>query len=143
MPKNTRAGTFQQEHLVLSTLSAIALLLSPGFTLAGASQSLHRGCTGSINAGVRISRPQLSQLIQLPQSSSMDWVWHILSDRPSGQVLEHRIYCQMTSISTPEGQVLQRLAVPMSWDPEHWIVILTHKNQFVGIDFSFNHGYPQ
>ncbi len=98
------------------------------------SQSHNNSCTGVINRGIRLTRAQLARLNALQPPVSSQTIREIVGDRA---------YCRFPDVAALGGGTIQRFAFPMEWDPENWVLLLFQGENYIGLDFSFDNGYPQ
>jgi hypothetical protein len=84
-------------------------------------------CQADIQPDVVLSREQLAQVLTIPERDSREKVQDVL-ETP---------YCQLPSIEIRAGVAAERVAYPLAFDPQTWLVILYEGDEYAGYQFSF------
>jgi hypothetical protein len=79
-------------------------------------------CQEIVQPKAVVSREQLAQLLTVPERGS----------RSKVQAIVKEPYCRMPSLSIRAGATTERVAYPLTSDPQTWIVILYEGKTYVG-----------
>ncbi len=82
-------------------------------------------CQQIVQPKAVVSREQLAQLLTVPERG----------DRAKVQTIVKEPYCRMPSLSIRAGVTTERVAYPLTSDPQTWIVILYEGKTYVGYGF--------
>lgn len=91
-------------------------------TPAKATRSI---CQGDVKANVVVSRQQLAQLLAVPERDRKSKVEAILKEP----------YCQLPSLEVRAGVAANRVAYPLAFDPQNWLVVLYEGDEYAGYEF--------
>ncbi len=84
-------------------------------------------CQGDIQPDVVLSREQLAQVLTIPERDSREKVQDVLATP----------YCQLPNLKIRAGIAAERVAYPLAFDPQTWLVILYEGDEYAGYQFSF------
>jgi hypothetical protein len=90
-----------------------------------ASRSPRQVCQGETQSEVVVSREQLAHLLLVPERDSKAKVEQILNQP----------YCQLPGLEVRAGVVSERVAYPLAFDPQTWLVILYEGDEYAGYEF--------
>ena len=107
--------------------------LLAGFVLVGDISSVFEAepvanvCQEIVQPDAVLSRDSLSRLISIPERDAKSSVREILNEP----------YCVLPSIEIRSGELAEREAYPLAFDPQTWVVLLYEGDEYAGYDFSF------
>lgn len=84
-------------------------------------------CQEIVQPDAVLSRDALSRLISIPERNAKSSVRDILNEP----------YCVLPSIEIRSGELAEREAYPLAFDPQTWVVLLYEGDEYAGYDFSF------
>ncbi len=122
--KQVKIPSLKPEVLLISS----ALLAVAGLTLT--QQDIAPPTTGPdpsqfcqemVQPKAVMSRDQLAQLLAVPERG----------DRTKVQSIVKQPYCRMANLSIRAGTVTERVAYPLDFDPQTWLVILYEGKSYV------------
>jgi len=93
--------------------------------IGSAEQPNPQVCQGETRSEVVVSRQQIAQLLTIPERDSKAKVEAILKQP----------YCQLPSLEVRAGVAADRVAYPLSFDPQTWLVILYEGDEYAGYEF--------
>lgn len=89
------------------------------------SQPPDNPCQGEVRSTVAISRQQVAQLLTIPERDAKTRVEAVLQQP----------YCQLPSLELRAGVTADRVAYPLAFDPDMWLVILYENEEYAGYEF--------
>jgi hypothetical protein len=81
-------------------------------------------CQGPITDSVKISRNQLAQFLTVPERSSRANVQDILLQP----------YCNLTAVEIMAGVPAERVAYPLAFRQQMWLIVLYEGDEYAGFD---------
>lgn len=84
-------------------------------------------CSQVVQAQSFLSRNELSQLLAVPERASREAVRQVVAEP----------YCLLPPLAVREGEMAEREAYPLEFDPQTWLVVLYEGGEYAGYDFSF------
>jgi hypothetical protein len=86
--------------------------------------SSNQSCQGVINETVKISRNQLAQFLTVPERASKANVQDILLQP----------YCNLPSMEVTAGVPAERVAYPLEFRQQMWLIVLYEGDEYAGFD---------
>lgn len=86
-----------------------------------------RECESVVEAGAKLSRAQLAQLLTIPERDSKARVRQVVKQP----------YCTLPMLKVRSGVEAEREAYPLEFDPKTTLVILYENDEYAGYRFSF------
>lgn len=111
-----------------SVVAAFGMMIDPSGLLPQVAPTKDI-CQEIVQSRTVLSREQLSQLLTVPEGSGKEQVLQVVREP----------YCKLQTLQLRAGEVSQREAYPLAFDPQTWLVVLYEDDQYAGYSFSFRH----
>lgn len=113
-----------------SMLALAALMVGPRPMMdQSADQATAKvACQETTQAKSVLSRAELSELLAISERAPKADVQAVIEEP----------YCTLSPIEVREGVTAQRVAYPLEFNPETWLVVLYEGEEYAGFDFSFS-----
>lgn len=82
-------------------------------------------CQEIVQPKAAVSRDQLAQLLTVPERGDRIKVQNIIKEP----------YCRMPNLSIRAGAITERVAYPLDFDPQTWLIVLYEGKTYVGYGF--------
>ncbi len=122
----------QQRYRLISSTVLILLGFSLGLGLrfqAKAASTKKDLCQEIISSQAVLSRQQLTQLLTVPEREN----------RQAIEAIVEEPYCTLSTLEVRAGTMAERIAYPLAFDPNTWLVVLYEDEEYVGYDFKLQH----
>lgn len=110
-----------------AALLAIGLLIDfqrlPSF---GSKKNVTEACQTTVQPKAKLSREQLARLLAVPEGQKKQLIQEIVKEP----------YCKLATVQIRAGANAERLAYPLEFDPQNWLIILYEGEQYAGYRFS-------
>ena len=112
-----------------SMLALAALVVGPKPVMdrSAAPATVKTVCQETIQSESRLSRAELSELLSVAERAPKADVQAVIAEP----------YCTLPSVTVREGVTAERVAYPLEFNPETWLVVLYEGEEYAGFDFSF------
>ncbi|NEQ47757.1 MAG: hypothetical protein F6K00_31195 [Leptolyngbya sp. SIOISBB] len=111
-------------------LALAALMVGPRPMMdQSADQSSAKvACQETTQAKSVLSRAELSELLAISERAPKADVQAVIEEP----------YCTLLPVEVREGVTAQRVAYPLEFNPETWLIVLYEGEEYAGFDFSFS-----
>ena len=113
-----------------SMLALAALVVGPRPMMdrSTAPATAKVACQETVQAQSVLSRAELSELLAISERAPKADVQAVIEEP----------YCTLSPVEVREGVTAQRVAYPLEFNPETWLVVLYEGEEYAGFDFSFS-----
>ncbi len=84
-------------------------------------------CAQRVETQSVLSRDELSELLAVPERSSREAVEAVIAEP----------FCVLNQTEIRAGIPAERVAYPLAFDPQTWLIVLYEEGEYAGYDFSF------
>ncbi|EKU97013.1 hypothetical protein Lepto7375DRAFT_1047 [Leptolyngbya sp. PCC 7375] len=130
--RSKRRPRRQRRYRLITSSLLMLLSFSLGFGLrfqAKAASAKKDLCQNIISSQAVLSRQQLTQLLTVPERENRQAIEAIAEDP----------YCTLTAIEVRAGVTAERVAYPLAFDPNTWLVVLYEDEEYAGYGFKLQH----
>ncbi|MDA0265987.1 MAG: hypothetical protein O2890_03650 [Cyanobacteria bacterium] len=125
LPKKTRRRRPQFLWAGGGMVAFAALVVTPQF--ASPEVGATTVCQQRVETQSVLSRDELSELLAIPEQSSREAVEAVIAEP----------FCVLNQTEIRAGISAERVAYPLAFDPQTWLIVLYEEGEYAGYDFSF------
>jgi hypothetical protein len=126
--KQFKVPRLKPEPLLIggAVLAAIGLtFIQPEVVPPNRGPDPNQFCQEIVQPKAVVTREQLAQLLTVPERG----------ERPKVQSIVKEPYCRMPNMSIRAGATTERVAYPLAFDSQTWLVVLYEGGTYVGYGF--------